>query len=250
MRSITINNIKYIKSLNQTKNRKKFNAFFVEGKRLIESAILFNADIRKIYLTEKFLSDHLSFKKLLIKNEIKIITISNKDFQKISNTTNPSGVAGICSIQKHELKKGTNSKLLYLNEISDPGNLGTIIRSAAYFNFVDILLSKNCVDPYNPKVLRSGMGSHFKVNLFLNIDIKTLRGDYTLIGADQRGKAYNKVKFPKKYILMLGSEAHGFEKEILNIIDTTISIKKTGHGESLNVSAAGSILMNYLSEKQ
>jgi TrmH family RNA methyltransferase len=249
MRTITINNVKYIKSLNQTKNRKKFGEFFIEGKRLIESSILYNADIKNIYLTEKFINDNIFFKKLILKNEIKITKVSSKDFQKISNTENPSGVAAICGIRKNKLEKGDNNKKLYLSEISDPGNLGTIIRSAAYFSFVDILLSKNCVDPYNPKVLRSGMGAHFKVNLFSNIELETLRKDHTLIGADQRGENYNQVKFPKKYILVLGNESHGFKKEILNIFDTTISIKKTGYGESLNVSAAGSILMNYLSEK-
>ena len=153
MRTITINNVKYIKSLNQTKNRKKFGEFFIEGKRLIESSILYNADIKNIYLTEKFINDNIFFKKLILKNEIKITKVSSKDFQKISNTENPSG------------------------------------------------------------------------------------------------ENYNQVKFPTKYILVLGNESHGFKKEILNIFDTTISIKKTGYGESLNVSAAGSILMNYLSEK-
>ena len=93
------------------------------------------------------------------------------------------------------------------------------------------------------------MGAHFKVNLFSDIKLETLRKGHTLIGADQRGENYSEVKFPKKYILVLGNESHGFKKEVLNIFDTTISIKKTGYGESLNVSAAGSILMNYLSEK-
>jgi len=246
---MTINKIKYIKSLNQTKNRKKFGEFFIEGRRLIESSIFYNADIKNIYSTEKFINDNISFKKLVIKHRIEIIKVSNKDFKKISNTANPSGVAAICSIRKNKFKKNANNKMLYLSEISDPGNLGTIIRSAAYFNFVDILLSKNCVDPYNPKVLRSGMGAHFKVNLFSNINLEPLRVDYALIGADQRGENYSDVEFPKKYILVLGNEAYGLQKEILNILDTTVSIKKTGYGESLNVSAAGSILMNYLSEK-
>ena len=245
-----INSVKYIKSLNLIKNRKDFGEFLIEGKRLVKSAILYNADIKSIYVTRSFIGENSSFKKLATNHEIKLIAISNKDFQKISNTVNPSGVAAVCGIKNDEFKRSEKDKILYLSEISDPGNLGTLIRSAAYFNFVDIVLSKNCVDPYNPKVLRSGMGAHFRVNLFPNIELKTLKDDYTLIGADQRGEVYNKVTFSKKYILVLGNEAHGFREEILNILDTTISIKKTGYGESLNVSVAGSILMNFLSEKR
>ena len=93
------------------------------------------------------------------------------------------------------------------------------------------------------------MGAHFKVNISPNVELEKLKEDYTLIGADQKGKNFCKVNFPKKYILVLGNEAHGIEKRLLNILDMTISIKKTGFGESLNVSAAASILMNYLSEK-
>jgi TrmH family RNA methyltransferase len=249
MKKITKNQIKHIRFLNQTKGRNQFNEFFIEGKRLVESAIQCKTYIKKIYLTEKFLISDNFYQELDKSYRVKVIITSNKTFQKISNTKNPSGIAAICNLVKNKLKTLMSTKLLYLNEISDPGNLGTIIRSAVYFNFMDILLSRNCVDPYNPKTVRSGMGAHFKANLYTNVELNTLKSNYTLIGADMSGQSYKKIKIPDKFILVLGSEAHGLQKEFLKFLDITVSIKKTGFGESLNVSSAGSILMNYLSEK-
>ena len=103
------------------------------------------------------------------------------------------------------------------------------------FNFTNIALSKNCVDPYNPKVVRSAMGAHFKIELYLKVELNNFQNNYCVFGADQNGDNYKDIQYPKNLILVLGNEAHGLSK-------------KTGFGESLNVGSAGSIIMSHLSE--
>ena len=240
--------LKYLTGLNRVKNRYESGFFFIEGKRLVESAILFDANIKYIYATESFLKENNSIKDLIKKKNYTIKTILKKQLEKISFTKNPSGIGALCKISEYSLNSSKHNKWLYLDEISDPGNLGTLLRSAAYFNFTNIALSKNCVDPYNPKVVRSAMGAHFKIELYLKIKLNNFQNNYCLFGADQNGENYKNIQYPKKLILVLGNEAHGLSKKTVASVDNIISIKKTGFGESLNVGSAGSIIMNHLSE--
>ena len=138
-------------------------------------------------------------------------------------------------------------KWLYLYQVSDPGNMGTLFRSAAWFGFTHIALSPDCVDPFNPKVVRAGMGAHFGLSIHANIELNLFADSHTLIGADHRGNDVSDFKSPEKFVLILGSEAHGLSKDIQGILDQTISIEKIGFGESLNVAVAGAILMEKLS---
>lgn len=240
--------LKYLTGLNRVKNRYESGYFFIEGKRLVESAILFDANIKYIYATESFLKENNSIKDLIKKKNYTIKTILKKQLEKISFTKNPSGIGALCKISEYSLNSSKHNKWLYLDEISDPGNLGTLLRSAAYFNFTNIALSKNCVDPYNPKVVRSAMGAHFKIELYLKIKLNNFQNNYCLFGADQNGEDYKNIQYPKKLILVLGNEAHGLSKKTVASVDNIISIKRTGFGESLNVGSAGSIIMNHLSE--
>lgn len=240
--------LKYLTGLNRVKNRYESGYFFVEGKRLVESAISYNANIKNIYATESFLEENNSLKDLIEKKNYTINTILRKQLEKISFTKNPSGIGALCKISEYSLDSSKNNKWLYLDEISDPGNLGTLLRSAAYFNFTNIALSKNCVDPYNPKVVRSAMGAHFKIELYLKVELNNFQNNYCVFGADQNGDNYKNIQYPKNLILVLGNEAHGLSKKTVASLDNIISIKKTGFGESLNVGSAGSIIMSHLSE--
>lgn len=239
---------KHLIGLNRVKNRYESGCFFIEGKRLVESAILYQANIKSIYVTEPFLKENNSLKDLIEKKNYTIKTVLNKQLEKISFTKNPSGIGALCEISEFYFDNSKHNKWLYLDEISDPGNLGTLLRSAAYFNFINIALSKNCVDPYNPKVVRSAMGAHFKIQLHLEVELENFQNNYCLFGADQKGQDYKNIQYPENLILVLGNEAHGLSKKTVESLDNIISIKKTGFGESLNVGSAGSIIMSHLSE--
>ena len=144
-----------------------------------------------------------------------------------------------------------NTYGLYLHKIKDPGNMGTLLRTAAWFNIKNIALSVDSADPFNNKVVRSAMGAHTYINIYQKIDIVTfIEEGYLLIGADQNGKGQlEETEYTKKIMLCLGSETEGFDESFKNNLDRLISIKKIGQGESLNVAIAGSILMNEISIK-
>ena len=169
----------------------------------------------------------------------------------ISDTKTPSGLLGISKFTPPPELNLNAKRWLYLYKISDPGNLGTILRSAAWFNIKNIALSKDSTDPYSPKTIRSATGAHLHLNIYQDIDYKTYFGhDYFLLGTDQNSD--NKLEnsdYSKKIVLFLGSESEGITVSIKKKMDKLISIEKLGYGESLNVSIAGSILMNKLSIK-
>ena len=172
--------------------------------------------------------------------------ILTKQLEKISFTQSPAGIAAVCNFPHLGNPDVNQHKWLYLYQVSDPGNMGTLFRSAAWFGFTHIALSPDCVDPFNPKVVRAGMGAHFGLSIHSNIELNLFADSHTLIGADHRGNDVSGFKSPKKFVLILGSEAHGLSDDIQGIIDQTISIEKTGFGESLNVAVAGAILMEKL----
>ena len=143
-----------------------------------------------------------------------------------------------------------NNRWIYMDKISDPGNMGSLIRSAAWFGLKNIALSPGCVDPYNPKVLRSGMGGHFNISIHNNISLSQFCDTHSIIAGEKTGQDSTKFKFPKKCVLVLGNEAHGHTKQNQQYINTYITLKKLGSGESLNVSNAGAILFHLLTINQ
>ena len=148
-------------------------------------------------------------------------------------------------------KNFNSSRWLFLYKIKDPGNLGTILRSAAWFNIKDIALSKDCTDPFNNKVVRSAMGAHIYLNIYKGVRIdEFVKNNYIIVSADQNGDdTVEQMDLSRKIVLCLGGESEGFDNLIIKKINKLIPIKKIGHGESLNVAIAGSILMNHLTQK-
>ena len=143
-------------------------------------------------------------------------------------------------------------KTIYLDGISDPGNLGTIIRTAVWFGIQQIILSENCASIWNSKVIRSAMGAHFKIDLKELEFSEVMQMDsfsHQIIGASMNGIPMSNLnKNIRKWILVLGNEAHGISPNIEKLINHNITIHGTGKQESLNVAIAGGIILNYLSE--
>ncbi len=249
---MTDKELKKLQALEKKKYRKKYGLFLIEGKRIVETALEFSANLEKAYFSEVFGENNKSTISSLHNAGIPIERISEKQLRKISTTKSPSGILATCLFPDSvdpDLSKGN---WLYLDRITDPGNLGTILRTAAWFNVNRISLSPDCVDPFNPKVVRSSMGAHFRLNIHSNVDLKLFKkNSFTVLGADHRGDSINNlIQVPERWILVLGNEALGLSPHVLGEINTLVAIEKIGFGESLNIGVAGAILMYYLSNKQ
>jgi TrmH family RNA methyltransferase len=219
--------------------------------RLIEELINSNYNIKKIWTTDNFLNDHPGISDNIKDSDYSLI--DEKYFDQILNTQHPQHIMALLPINEVDTQlKLSNKNVLILDEISDPGNMGSLLRSAAWYGIDSVLCSTNCVDIYNPKVIRSAMGAHFHISNLIHIDlidtINMLKTDqYHIIGASLEGVHYKKMKVDRQpWALILGNEAHGINRELYKMIDQKISIPQRGPIQSLNVAIAGSILLDRL----
>ena len=234
---------KTIQSLQNVKYRKIYRKFIIEGKRIIESALNHNIDIGPVFYTNNFFKENKTWLKKILNKGFLANTIDIKTFVKLSGTKSPQGILTVCDIPKNDPPNLMLSKWIYLDKISDPGNMGTLIRSCAWFGIKNIALSPHCVDPYNPKTVRAAMGAHFLVTIQKKIDLSIFKETHKIIAANLDGLSAQTYVFVDKCVLVLGNEAHGISNQNQNCIEDYIFIDKLGSGNSLNVSAAGSILM-------
>lgn len=245
--------LQYYSSLLTKKHRKSEKKFLVEGMKSVREGISSNYECEVIFITNKFAEQHEDTIKMLAKVKKKTISLKQKEFEKLSDTETPQGIAAV--FVKPELKFSPElfseeRIIVMLDNISDPGNLGTIIRTCDWFGVKNIFLSDNIVDYTNPKVIRSSMGSVFHLDLFENIGVDELRSfkknDFEILCADTEGENVFTYKSEKKKILILSSEAHGPSKENEKISDKKICIPKIGKAESLNVASASAVLLAQL----
>ena len=245
--------IKHLRSLKHKKHRELNKEFLVEGTRIISSALEANTVLKAVLLTDTYKNSPSSQNILadIEKGGVAIININGRTMKSIATTEHPSGIAGICSLPETQNNFiHTRQPFIFLDAISDPGNMGTILRSASWFGIQNIALSPNCVDPFNPKSIRAGMGAHFYLNFQENALLKTfVQENYWIIGSSPSGSLYLKLEVPlkkKEWVLVLGNEAGGISEENLALLSDTISIPKFGTGESLNVATSAGILLSHL----
>lgn len=230
--SINNSKIKELNKLKQKKYRDQLGLFLVEGYHLVAEA--YNKGILKEVLTTDKIDIDTN------------ITYVNEDIIKyLSDVETPQNIIGVCYKKESEV---IGNKVIMLDDIQDPGNLGTIIRSAVAFNFDTIILSENSVDLYNPKVIRASQGMIFKVNIIrtdLKEMLKKLKDDgfYILATKVTNGKNIKTLEKDKKICIIMGNEGNGVSDEILNMADEFVYIKMNENCESLNVGVATSILM-------
>tara|TARA_Y100000591_G_C21697714_1_gene626602 strand:+ start:256 stop:987 length:732 start_codon:yes stop_codon:yes gene_type:complete len=240
-------NFKKISFLKHKKYREQSNLFICEGKRSILSALLKPQVIYRIYFSNSFKLKNREIINKAISLKLPFKELTKRELVYLSQTKSPSGILALCFLSKEVDLNLNAKKWLFLDNISDPGNLGTIIRSALWFNFKNIALSKNCVDPYNPKVVRSSMGAIFHLSIHRDINIEKFKNKYEIIGTSQKESNLDNFKTPKKFILIIGNEARGISKDNLKHINNRLGIKRLGVGESLNAAIAASIIMYRLS---
>ena len=246
---ISKNKIKILKSLNTKKGRLLHKIILIEGKRLIEEILFEKNKIIEIWSTKEFEEQNSVFLKKVQNKKINSQRISNKEIKSVTNTINPQGVIAVSNLKQCSLKN-IQGNVIVLDNISDPGNLGTIMRSAAWFGINNILLSNECVDPYNSKVIRSGMGAHFRQNIVIdkleNLINKLYSNDYKLFSADLNSEnSLENIKINKneKWGIILGNEAHGLSKLSINKIKYSVKIPQVGAIESLNVAVVCGIFL-------
>ena len=248
---ISHNRIKQILTLKTKKGREKEQLFIIEGARCVESYINSSNQVKEIFMNKDFSIINKKIPQLCDQQNIVYSIVTDKDMKSISDTKTPPGIIGICMFKPMPSLDYDSKRWLYLYEISDPGNLGALLRSAAWFNIKNVALSKNSADPLNPKVVRSAVGAHTYLNIYQDIDYEIyFEHKYLIIGADQNGPdQIENSDRNKKIILVLGNESRGIDISIKNKMNKLISIEKLGHGESLNLAIAGSILMKNIAIK-
>ncbi len=241
---ISKNQIRYIKSLHSKKNRDKEKTFLAEGVKIIDEIIHNKASIvKQLFCTDYFYD---KFKSVIEKNSISTLLISQEDLKKISTLTTPNEALALCSyfplLKPKKLEKGR--LYFFLDKISDPGNLGTIIRLCSWFGVDSLFCSPGTADCYNPKCIQASMASFFKVNVFY-IDLSDLINNnehIPLYAADLKGDNIYDSNI-REGIVVIGNEAHGISLDTKKLCNKTVTIPSvTANTESLNAAMAASII--------
>lgn len=226
--------VKKIASLHKKKFRDEYELFFIEGMKSIKEAINFNQEIEYILYSPDMVEYDL---------DIEGIEVSKEILCKISDTVTPQGIIAVCKIkeEKIDVLKG-KKKIVYLDKVQDPGNVGTIIRTADAFGIDCVVLSKECADIYSPKVVRSTMGSIFHLPVIRDVGVEELKKlNMKIYSSSLDGD--EEFKIEDNSILVIGNEGNGISEETKEITDEFIKIRMPGNAESLNASIAAGILM-------
>lgn len=241
--------IKYYSSLLKKKGRTEEKKFLIEGKRLVEEGLKSNFKCLTVLVSSHFNEVNSEFIEKLHKSGFNPEIVNNKDFASLSDTENPQGIAAVFEMPQFQSEIKHSRLIVALENISDPGNAGTIIRTCDWFGISEIILSENSVDIYNSKVIRSSMGSvfHLRINEsdgFLK-DLKKLKTEgYKIICSDMNGENVYQFKPAEKTVLVFSNEANGPSDELIEISDKIVTIPRYGRAESLNVATASAVIIS------
>ncbi len=245
--------IKYLRSLQQKKYRDSERKFLLEGWRPLQDALDSNFSIEMIAALHGASqnSEHQSTLALAQNHGIPVKELKEVQLRQISDTVHSQGVVALVhqQIEAFDIKYIYSAKFMVAcDNINDPGNLGTILRTCDWFGVDAVLLGEGCVSLYNEKVLRATAGSIFHLKVFEDIDLKTVLSNlksesFKLIATALNGTPLNSSSLKEKSILILGSEAHGVNPDILQHADEILNILRFGKAESLNVGIACGIFL-------
>jgi TrmH family RNA methyltransferase len=232
--------ISFIKSLHQKKYRKEHGLFIVEGIKSIKEFIQSSYQIHTIFYN----SEQYNLLPKLPAN-INLFEVKNAELDKISTLQTPQGFLALVHIPKNkelDLKELKNQFTLVLDGVQDPGNMGTIIRTADWFGFKNIICSADCVEVFNPKTVQATMGSLSRVNIY-EADLQALLTANTIpvFGALLDGESIYKTQWGAEGLIILGNEGKGISPEVIKKINKPVTIPRIGEGESLNVAVSAAI---------
>lgn len=249
--------VKHIKKLKDKKYRDENNEYIVEGVKLVEEAVKENAPIKKIIICEDTTRTYEIPTNIMLEiARYECIYVTDKIFSSITQVTNPQGIMAIIekNIEKETIDFSQDI-IVMLDDVQDPGNLGTILRTVDSIGLNQIIVSKGTADAFNPKVVRSTMGAIFRLKIIESENLaQTIREirkhHYKLVVTSlQTENSIYDIDFNKK-IIVIGNEANGVSKEIQEMADEKVKIPMLGKTESLNASvAAGIVMYEYVRQK-
>ena len=233
--------IKFIKSLQKKKFRLEYKCFVVESSKNVNEILHSNYKVQQIYATESWIE------KCKIKDDISINQVNKNELQRISALKTASDVLAVVHIPLEKNYFDFSGINIVLDDVKDPGNLGTIIRICDWFGVKNIYCSEETVDVYNPKVVQSTMGSIARVDVIYT-DIKQMIQEIDInvkvYGAVMDGTDISQIKVNENSLIVFGNESNGISEEIKNVISERITISKIGEAESLNVAVSAAIILN------
>ena len=249
--------IKHIKKLKDKKHRDESNEYIIEGVKLIEEAVKEKAKIKKVIICEDTTRTYEIPTNIMLEiAKYECIYVTDKIFASITQVTNPQGIMAI--VEKSNLNQQIDFSqdiIVVLDDVQDPGNLGTILRTVDSIGLNQIIVSKGTADAFNAKVVRSTMGAIFRINIIetenLKETIKEIKKHHfkLMVTSLQTENSIYDIDFKKK-IIVIGNEANGVSQEIQNRADEKAKIPMLGKAESLNASvAAGIVMYEYVRQK-
>lgn len=256
--ALTKNHLKRLSSIHDKKFRQSSGIFMIEGLHLMDEFFKSTFEAEWIVIDAAFEAAHPEIVQVLQK-KFSAVTYraSQRDFLKLADTQHPQGIVAAVRqpIPSQKIFDGNHEIIVALDRISDPGNLGTIVRCADWFGVRKILTSPSCVDAYNPKVVRSTMGSIFRVSFYQNVELKSAidearDGRYAVYAADLKGTDLSKLPPTDNALLLIGNEAHGIDRNLLDRCDKRVRITKFGNGDSLNAAVACGIILHEMRVKR
>jgi TrmH family RNA methyltransferase len=251
--------LKSYSKLTHKKYRQSERKFLVEGVHLVEEALKSDWEVEAIVINSNgFVKEVGKLETWEIGKDVPLFECPGKDFNKLTDTVTSQGIVAVVKMRDHSLENflGTiprQSIIVALDDVADPGNVGTIIRTCDWFGVDGVMLNEDTVDLYNPKVVRSTMGGIFHIPVIPDVDLGLMMEDGKRHGFKiittvlDGGKPLNKFSFPDKSIIVFGNEAHGVSKEIEQFADESITINRYGKAESLNVAISCGIILNAVS---
>ena len=232
------NEIKNLRALHQKKFRDQERKILVEGERIIQDLVDRNAEkVKRIFLAKNFNANSLDL------SDFDTTILDNDTIQQLAASKSPQGIVALIDCPEEEYED--DQFILVLDGIQDPGNFGTILRTAAWFGIRQIVCSPDSVDFSNPKVIQASMGSVYDVRIsYQDLPVFLRQQSKKIYGALLSGKSSFDAKFEFPAVLVMGNEGKGISQQVLPFIAHPIHIPKFGVGESLNVASATSILLS------
>lgn len=241
---VSIKQSKFVKSLKLKKYRTKENCFIVEGGKNVLEAISSNCSIRYLLATSEFLQNNDLSGEII---EKKILEVTAKELEDLGTFKVNNECLAVVEMFTPQMEVSFSDHVVALDGVSDPGNLGTIIRTMDWFGFKTLVCSRDTADFYNPKVINSTMGSFTRIQVvYTALDEFLKKAPLPSFGADLHGLPLQQWNPESPVILVMGSESHGLSESVSNQLTQHVTIPKIGGAESLNVAIATSILCSHL----
>jgi TrmH family RNA methyltransferase len=257
--SISYGAAKYLRSLGRKKGRRERESFIVEGLRSLEEAASSTFEILEVYFTAAAL-EHPDGAALLDRLRMRTQTVrevSHRELRAMGDTENSQGIVAVVRQKRVEASElieagGTDAVYVALDAVSDPGNLGSIIRTCDWFGVNGLLIGDGSVELYNPKVIRSTMGGIFHLPIAQKIDLaaavsRARDAGFRVYVTDAAGEThFDRVTYDRRSVIVFGNEARGVSDHVRAMADVRLTIRKYGAAESLNVGVACGIVLSAL----